>query len=235
MFGRALLVPMPLPTPAPADPLPEGRRERRKLEVRQRIYGCAARLVLDQGFAATTVDQIAAAADVAPATFFNHFASKDALLHEMSGEVLNLVQALIEGQRKRPVSTRKRLATMADQAAALLAHTRRISRDVLLDLMRSTAPPGSAGPVLARIHGSFGELLRDGQTKGDVRRDEDVLFLAEMMVGVFYAAVTNWLNDPSYPLDQRLRRAAGFIGEAISAPEAAPRRTPARSRRGGSG
>ena len=218
---------MPPPNAEPAaGPLAEGRRERRKLEVRQRIYGCAARLFFEQGFAATTVDQIAAAADVAPATLFNHFASKDALLHELSGEVVSLVQALIEGQRKRPVPTRERIAAMADQAAALLAHARHISRDVLLDLMRNTAPPGTAGPVLARVHGSFGELLRDGQAKGDVRRDEDVLFLAEMMVGVFYAAVTNWLNDPSYPLDQRLRRAAEFIGEAISARDreaAAPR------------
>ena len=211
--------------------LPESRRERRKLEVRQRIRHAALRLFLDQGFDATTVDQIAAAADVAEATFFNHFASKHALLHEFSREVLDLVQALIEGQRKRPVSTQKRIATMADQAAALLAHTHRFSRDVLLDLMRSTAPPGSAGPVLARIHGSFAELLRDGQTSGDLRRDEDPQFLAEMLVGVFYAAVTNWLNDPSYPLDQRLRRTAEFIGEALAVPQAAARRSAARRRR----
>jgi len=203
---------------------PEGRRERRKLEVRQRIYRCAAQLFLDQGFAATTVDQIAAAADVAPATFFNHFASKDALLHEMGDEVLDLVQALVEGQRKRPASTQARIATMADQAAALLARAQRFSRDVIFDMIRSTAPPGAAGPALARVHASFGDLLRDGQAAGDVRCDEDALFLAEMMVGVFYAAVTNWLNDPSYPLDQRLRRAAAFIGEAIAPRGAAPRR-----------
>jgi AcrR family transcriptional regulator len=220
---------MSLPTGAP--PRPEGRRERRKLEVRQRIYGCAARLLLEQGFAETTVDQIAAAADVAPATFFNHFASKDALLHEMGGEVLGLVQALVEGQRKRRASTQARLAAMADQAAALLAHTQRISRDVIFGMIRSTAPPGAAGPALARLHASFGDLLRDGQSAGDVRQDEDALFLAEMMVGVFYAAVTNWLNDPSYPLDQRLRRAARFIGEAIAPGAARPRSGAAAGRR----
>lgn len=210
-------------------PRPEGRRQRRKAELRQRIYRCAGQLFLDQGFAATTVDQVVAAADVAPATFFNHFASKDALLHEMSSEVLDLVQALVEGQRKRSASTQQRLATMADQAGALLAHTKRISRDLIFELFRSTAPPGSAGPALERVHAAFGELLRDGQAAGDVRRDEDVRFLAEMMVGVFYAAVTNWMNDPSYPLDQRLRRAADFIGEAI-APRAPTTRRRARRR-----
>jgi AcrR family transcriptional regulator len=206
-------------------PRPEGRRERRKAELRERIYRCAGQLFIDQGFAATTVDQIAAAADVAPATVFNHFASKDALLHEMSSEVLNLVQALVEGQRKRPASTQQRLATMADQAGALIAHTKRISRDLILELFRNTAPPGSSGPALERVHAAFGELLRDGQAAGDVRRDEDVRFLAEMMVGVFYAAVTIWMNDPSYPLDQRLRRAAAFIGEAIAprTPKPGPR------------
>jgi AcrR family transcriptional regulator len=202
---------------------PEGRRERRKAELRQRIYRCAGRLFLDQGFDATTVDQIVAAADVAPATFFNHFASKDTLLHEMSSEVLNLVQALVERQRKRRASTQQRLATMADQAGALLAHTKRISRDVIFALFRSTAPPGSSGPALERVHQAFGELLRDGQAAGDVRRDEDARFLAEMMVGVFYAAVTNWINDPSYPIDQRLHRTAAFIGEAVAPGEASPR------------
>lgn len=201
---------------AAPQPRPEGRRERRKAELRQRIYRCAGQLFIAQGFAATTVDQIAAAADVAPATFFNHFPSKDALLHEMSSEVLNIVQALVEGQRKRPASTQHRLATMADQAGALIAHTKRISHDLILELFRSTAPPGASGAALERVHTAFGELLRDGQAAGDVRRDEDVRFLAEMMVGVFYAGVTNWMNDPSYPLDQRLRRAAAFIGEAIA-------------------
>ena len=39
---------------------------------------------MSQGFEATTVEQIAAAADIAPATFFNHFQSKNALLGEMT-------------------------------------------------------------------------------------------------------------------------------------------------------
>jgi AcrR family transcriptional regulator len=223
---------MELGAPAAAELAQTGRRERRKLELRQRITGAALELFLAQGFAATTVDQISAAADVAPATFFNHFTSKDALLHELSREVVNLVDGIVEGQRKRPAATAKRLTVMADQAASLLAHTHRISRDVLLDLMRSTAPPGSAGPVLARIHKSFGELLRDGQERGDVRRDEDAQFLAEMLVGVFYAAVTNWLNDPSYPLGERLHRAAKFIAEAIAPPEAVARRASSRNRKG---
>ena len=75
--------------------LPEGRRERKKRELRGRIYEAARRLFVRQGFEATTVTQIAAAADVAPATFFLHFPNKAAVLAEMTGEVSGHLRALV--------------------------------------------------------------------------------------------------------------------------------------------
>ena len=72
----------------------EGRRERRKRELRARIYATARRLFQEQGVDATTVEQIAAATDIAPATFFNHFQSKQALLGEMTSEVVDTFSTL---------------------------------------------------------------------------------------------------------------------------------------------
>ena len=46
-----------------APPRPLGRRERKKLEVRSRIYDAARELFKKQGFDATTVDEIAHVAD----------------------------------------------------------------------------------------------------------------------------------------------------------------------------
>ena len=63
-----------------AEPAPEGRLERRKRERRLRIYATAVELFHTQWFERTTVSQIAEAADIVPATFFNHFQSKRALL-----------------------------------------------------------------------------------------------------------------------------------------------------------
>jgi AcrR family transcriptional regulator len=55
-------------------------RERKKLATWRAIQSAALRLFDEQGYAATTVEQIAAAADVSRATFFNYFAGKDATL-----------------------------------------------------------------------------------------------------------------------------------------------------------
>lgn len=60
-----------------------GLRERKKAKTRAAIREHALRLVRAQGYPATTVEQIAAAAEISPSTFFRYFAAKeDAVLYD---------------------------------------------------------------------------------------------------------------------------------------------------------
>ncbi|HTX97352.1 MAG TPA: TetR family transcriptional regulator [Mycobacterium sp.] len=59
---------------------PLGLRERKKIKTRQAIRREAFRLIKENGYAATTVEQIAEAAEVSPSTFFRYFPSKESLL-----------------------------------------------------------------------------------------------------------------------------------------------------------
>jgi AcrR family transcriptional regulator len=62
-----------------------GRRERKKLLTRQAISHVATDLFLQRGFDAVTVVEVAAAADVAVQTVFNHFPTKEDLFFDETG------------------------------------------------------------------------------------------------------------------------------------------------------
>jgi AcrR family transcriptional regulator len=63
-------------------PTGPGLRERKKQKTRWAIQEHALRLISEQGYDATTVDQIAAAAEISPSTFFRYFKSKEDLIIE---------------------------------------------------------------------------------------------------------------------------------------------------------
>ena len=193
----------------------EGRRERKKRARRERIYEAARQLFLERGYAATTVEQIAEAADVAQATFFNHFQSKAAVLREMTGEVSAHLEAMLERELETPGAAERRIRRFATRALRALAETEGLAREVLLELLRTASGPGTALPYLASVREPFTRIVREGQSEGNVRTDLDAALLAELVIGILNTALLGWLNDPDYPFEKRLGDFSGVIAEML--------------------
>lgn len=208
----------------PASSPSPGRRERRKQEVRGRILAAARELFAKHGFDATTVDQIAEAADVVPATFFNHFQSKQALLGLMAGEVFETLHAMTAQHLEGPGTSVAKLRRFVASVGESIASSRGVARDVFLEFLRSDATPDEPHPYLERLIGPFVALVAEGQQRGEFRTDRAPAFLAQMAVGMLNSSITSWLADPDYPVETGLGDAAEFALETLAA-SPAPRRT----------
>ena len=78
-----------------ADVRPEGRRERKKRETRLRISDLATGLMMERGFDAVTMAEVAEAADVSVNTVYNYFPTKEDLFFDREKEMVDRPARLV--------------------------------------------------------------------------------------------------------------------------------------------
>ena len=84
-------------------PLAGSLRERKKLKTRESIQREAMRLIEKQGYEKTTIEQIAAAVEISPSTFFNYFPNKeDVVLYDAYDPIIG--RLLLERPADEPLS-----------------------------------------------------------------------------------------------------------------------------------
>lgn len=93
-----------------------GLRERKRQQIRERLTRTAMALFLERGFEATTLDDIAAAADISRRSFFHYFASKEDVVFALQEESIT---ALVAAVAARPAN--ESMLTAAENAIAAMA------------------------------------------------------------------------------------------------------------------
>jgi len=98
---------------------PDGLRERKKAKTRAAIRQHALRLFREQGYSATTIEQIADAAEVSPATFFRYFPSKEDVVLQDDFDIVTMEALEAQPPELSPIAAFR--AAAADTLASLTA------------------------------------------------------------------------------------------------------------------
>ena len=180
-------------------------RERKKLATWRAIRSAALRLFDEEGYEVTTVEQVAAAANVSRATFFNYFASKEAVVFDQDPEERRNWQALMDD---RPAGE-----PLWDSLTAILTGFCESLRE-RMPLQRILK---AQSPALARSGQSFGEQfftdLRHWVVQRTTGSDELTATLRlNLAVAATLTAYQTWLTDE--PFDGFLRRLERCLRQA---------------------
>ncbi|VEG57738.1 TetR family transcriptional regulator [Mycolicibacterium aurum] len=150
-----------------------GLRERKKRRTRATLIDAAVGLCDRQGFDGTTVDQIAAIADVSPRTFSRYFATKDAIALALIDEVLEKAAAELSRQplHLSPLEA-LRHAYVAMARNTQLATTGALSAERLLQILRIVMSSATLRQVTVEYRASAVDAVlaaRMGTTLDDRR------------------------------------------------------------------
>lgn len=174
-----------------------GLRERKKAKAKARIQECALKLFAKQGYTETTVEQIAAAAEVSPSTFFRYFKTKEAVALYDSTDPL--IVAIFREQPKELTiiqalrrAVKESYAKMPDERLALEQERFKVIRTI--PELRTTM-----FDEMIRNIDMFAELIaeRTGRSTSDIQ----VRNLAGAVIGVGMASLLQAYKQPSMDRD----------------------------------
>jgi len=187
------------------------RTDRRKRETNERILDAAFDLFLDQGIAATTIEQICERADVANRTFFNHFATRQSMLQALADRRFTNLHDVLLSRGDQPVP--RRLVGVFDDIAASLTKSSGTYREIIGEMMATT---GSGGQRGSGLHQVFLDLVTDGLARGEVSTAHDPTTLADIMTATLTGGITNWAVDGRYSLKRNLHNAALALADLLT-------------------
>ncbi len=194
-----------------------GRRERRRIVTRERIFRAALKLFAQRGFVATTIENITEAADVGKGTFFNYFPSKEHVLAAFGqmqlGKVAAIAFTLDASQKPIRVILQQMVSALTEEPSRSPA----LVRAILATNLMST--PVRRLMLVNLKHGLelLSRLFAAAQKQNQVRSDMDPVRLARAMHQMFFGTLILWALDPSEALQERLDRALELFWCGVSA------------------
>jgi AcrR family transcriptional regulator len=188
-----------------------GLRERKKQKTRWAIQEHALRLFAQRGYDATTVEQIAAAAEVSPSTFFRYFKTKEDVV--LQDEYDPILIALVEQQPASMPPTEALRRALRTAFGAMEP----VEKDKILARMRlQMSVPALRARTYEQITANMQMIAETMAARvGRPADDLAVRVFAGACLGVLLAALFAWAESPDADLGDIVDQALAQIQSGV--------------------
>ncbi|WP_282691807.1 TetR/AcrR family transcriptional regulator [Streptomyces sp. CC208A] len=169
----------------------------RRRATRAKLYEAAVTLIAEQGFSATTVDEIAERAGVAKGTVYYNFKSKTELFEELLRHGVSLLTASLRTAAEETAAAGgSRVAALDAMIRAGLVFIDRypaFTQLYVAELWRTNRAWNSTLLVVRQEAVAVVEgVLREGVEAGELSEEIDVQLTAAALVGMVLVAALDW-------------------------------------------
>jgi AcrR family transcriptional regulator len=194
-----------------------GRRERRRVETREKIYSAALSLFAECGFMETTVEDITEAADVGKGTFFNYFPTKEHVLATYGAERLASVERALQEAQKGDKPVMAVLRELAASVAGQAAERPGLLRAIYAAHASCTAVRDELQVRMQTARRLLAQIIRLAQDRGEVRVDMSAMVLARLVQTVFHGVMGSWSLNPAGTLRGTAEEVWDLISPGLTA------------------
>ena len=188
-----------------------GLRERKKAKTRAAIQEHALRLFREQGYGATTVEQIADAAEVSPSTFFRYFGSKEDVVAYDAWDPVVLEVWRAKSQELGPIGAMRYAMNVTFGSMTGEQKAEMMSRGQLL----YSEPELRTAAVSELIRSSQMVIDELAAMLGRSADDFELRVFAGAFIGAFIAAVLPVLSDPNADFVTLANRALDYLEKGL--------------------
>lgn len=212
------------------------RRERRRIDTRDRLFNAAMMLFSENDYDSVTVEMITELADVGKGTFFNYFVNKEAVIGYRFQTTLEFMEmyfshpnpSLIEDDQHQfdesvgPVW--RQILSVSRVGARAEGQCRNLSRTLLALSLKNDQVREASRNVRDKITSLIQEQIEKGQGTGEFRSDISSQSLTNLLCEAYFGVKFHWaVSDGHAAFEELLDEALSLIWQSVRNPNTEPK------------
>ena len=176
---------------------------------RKAILDAAMALFDRQGYASTTVDDVAAAAGISKGSVYNYFESKQDLFTQLFNQAILQDEADVDALLGGPMSAGRKLCMMLDYWYQGVARDLKIGR-LTLEFWAAAARDTRSGALAENLHaayerwlGRISRIIQQGLDRGEVDPTAVPADHATLFLGLLHGLMLHAILAIGSPVDER--------------------------------